>query len=178
MHWNIQHRKYDPCIVVRVHVYLWSWECHILKCLLHLGIHLRHQLVEVWHLLRVVHSWWRPRLMQVLHTINPPRDVFWSLVSIFYRLNTHWRGAYNILALNVLQFQNCLILAVKGWLVKLRYAEILLGTIWLRHLKTCVDLTNGWDVVWHEWLQFRLQVDLLRFVSLDIFKELLDLRSN
>ena len=156
MHWNIEHRENDASVIVRVHVYLWSWECHILKSLFHLGIHLWHKLVEVRHLFRVVHCWWRPRFMQILNTINPPRDILWFLVSIFYRLYSHWRGTHYILTLYILQLKDRLVFAIEGWLVQLRNTQILLLSIWLWHLEASIDFTNSWYVVWHKWLQFCL----------------------
>jgi hypothetical protein len=94
--------------------------------------------------------------MQILNTINPPRDILWFLVSIFYRLYSHWRGTHYILTLYILQLKDRLVFAIEGWLVQLRNTQILLLSIWLWHLEASIDFTNSWYVVWYKWLQFCL----------------------
>ena len=178
VHWDIKHWKDNPCIAVGVHIYVRSWELHFLKSLLHLRVHLRHELVEVRHLLGIVDRWRWPGLVQVLHTIDPPGYVLWSLVSILYWLYTHGCSPHNVFTLDVFEFQNCFVFTIQRWLVQLSYTEVLLLTVRLRHLKACVHFSNCWNVVWDEWLQLGFEINLLWFVSLDVLEEFLDFWSN
>lgn len=116
--------------------------------------------------------------MQILHAIDPPRYVFRSLIRILYRLYAHGCSAHNVFTLDVLQLQNCFVLAVQGRLIQLSYTEVFLLPVRLRHLQAGVHLSHCWHVVWHERFQLRFQIDLLRFVSLDILEQFLNLRSN
>lgn len=150
VHRNVKHWKDDTCITVGVHIYIRPRELHFFQSLLHFGIHLGHQLVEVWHLLRVVYRWRRSSLVQILHAIDPPRYVFRSLIRILYRLYAHGCSAHNVFTLDVLQLQNCFVLAVQGRLIQLSYTEVFLLPVRLRHLQAGVHLSHCWHVVWHE----------------------------
>ncbi len=113
--------------------------------------------------------------MQILHTANPTGHFSGLFVRLINGINIDWSCARNILALNVLQFQNSFILVVKAWLVKHRNAQVLLLPIRLGHLEEGVHLTDGRDVVWNEWFDLRVQVNLLWLIALDVLKHLLQL---
>ena len=52
------------------------------------------------------------------------------------------------------------------------------GLILQTYLEEGINVPNGWDVLWYEWLQFGFQVNSLRSVSCDVLKELLELTAH
>lgn len=125
-----------------MHVDLRPREGDVLQCLLHLGRPLLHQVVDVGHLLGIVHCWWGTGLVQVLHTVDPARDLLGLLISMLNRLDIHGCCANDVTLLDVSQFNNGLIFRIQCWLVQYRDTKVFFGTVWLGHLQEGIDLTN------------------------------------
>ena len=67
---------------------------------------------------------------------------------------------------------------VEAWLIQYRDTEILLRIIGLRHLQECINLTDSGNVVRDEWLHLGVELNLLRFVPLNVLKHFLDFLRN
>ena len=113
--------------------------------------------------------------MQVLHAANPAGHFTWLLVCLVDRINAHRGCARNILALHVLELQYSFVLVVEARLIEYANTQVLFLSIWLRHLKEGVDLSDSGDVVWDEWLELGFEVDLLGFVTLNVLEHFLEL---
>jgi len=170
---NVDHRTNKARIVRHVHVYFRSWEWNLTKGLLHLWIPLFHELVELRHVLRVVNGRWRPAFMKILNGINPTRNFFGLLISILNWINVHWGGTYYIFRLNIFELEYCFVLMVKSRLIEHHNTQIFFLSIRFRHLKESIDLSNCWDVLRNERLKLCIQINLLWFIPVDIFKEFL-----
>ena len=72
--------------------------------------------------------------MQVLNTTDPSADFARLFVRVLDRVNSHGRSARHILALHVLELEDSFILVIKARLIKHCDTQVLLLTIWLRHL--------------------------------------------
>lgn len=80
--------------------------------------------------------------MQILNTVDPARDLFRFLVSVFNRFDVHWGGADHIALLNISQLNHCLVLWIQSGLVQNCDTEVLLCSIGLGHLQESVNLTD------------------------------------
>lgn len=177
--WDAQESQHDRGIVQSVHGNVWGREWHVSESSLHALRPLFHQQVEVRHLLSVVDCGWGFRLVDVCH-VDPREDFFGVFVGILNRLDRHFLGsnADRFLELDVLHLEYSVIRAVHSWLVEDRDAEVFFFLIWLWHLEEGIDLSYCRDVIWNEWLEKRVQLNVLRFEPANVFKELLDILVN
>lgn len=167
----IAHTQNKPRIITHVHVDLRPWEVNLLERLFHLWLPLLHKCIEVGHIFRVVHSGWGSRLMQVLHSADPPWDLLGLLVSLFNWIYVHGRGTDHVFRLNVLQLKDSFIFVVQGGFIQDSNTEVLFVAVGLGHLQECINLPNGWDVVWNEGFYLSFKVDLLRLITLNVLKK-------
>ena len=174
VHGNVCHRANQPSIVSHMHVYVGSGELHFLQCTFHFLGPLLHQLIKFRHGFWVVHSGRGPRLVQILHSRDPPWNFFWFLVSVLDGINVHGRRSHHILRLDILKFQNCLVFAVEAGLVQNHNAQVFTSAIRFVHFQKWVNFTHSWHEIRYEGLYFGFKVNLLRFESLDVLKKLLD----
>ena len=112
--------------------------------------------------------------MQILNAIYPASYLFALLVSAFNRINRGESWSDDVLALNVLELEDGLVLTVECGFIKLCDTKIFFLAIRLWHLKESVDFSDSGNIVWDERLQLRFKVYFLRLVALNVFKELLD----
>jgi hypothetical protein len=61
---------------------------------------------------------------------------------------------------------------VKCWFIEHHDTEIFLSSIGFRHLKEGIDFADSGDILRNERLKFCVKIDLLRFIPVDVFKEL------
>ena len=64
---------------------------------------------------------------------------------------------------------------IQARLVKNGNTKVFFLTIWLRHLQEGVDFAHCGNVVRNEWLDLRVQLNLLRLVALNVLEYLLEL---
>ena len=64
---------------------------------------------------------------------------------------------------------------VKTGLIEHGYTKILFLSIGFGHLEECIDFADGRDIVGNEWLNLGFKVNLLWFVTLNVFKHLLEI---
>lgn len=170
MYRNVKHGENYPSIIAWMHIDFSTWEVSVLQGFLHLRIQLRHEGVEIRHLFSVIYSWRWPSLVKILDRVDPSRNFLWFLVCVLYRVHRNRSSSYDVLALNVLKLQYSLIFTVKRWLIKLGNTKVFFLTIRFWHLQAGVNLAYRGNVIRNKWLEFSIQIDLLRFVSLDVFE--------
>ena len=95
-----------------MHINFRSWERNVPQSLLHLLGPLLHQIVDVWHLLGVVYGGRWASFMQVLHAVDPARNLLRLLIRVLYRFNVHWSGADDVSLLDVAELYDSLVLRV------------------------------------------------------------------
>lgn len=163
-----------------MHIYLRSWEWDFSERLLHIWIELLHECVDVWHLLRVVHSRCRSGLMQLLHTVDPSRDFLRLLISTFDGLDVHgWsRSLVHVSLLDILELDQFVVVAVQARLIKHSDTKVFLSAVRFRHFKEGVHLSHTRDVFRNERLQLSVKINLLRLVAENVLKEVLDVRAH
>jgi len=98
---NIYHRANKASIIRWVHINFRTREWNILECLLHLLRPFLHQVVYIRHLLGIIHCRRRPCFVQILHTIDPARDLFRFFVCMFNWFDVHRSCANNVTLLNI-----------------------------------------------------------------------------
>ena len=116
--------------------------------------------------------------MQVLNTIDPTRNFARFLVGIFDRVNIDGGSARHVLALNILQFQYCLVFVIKARFVKNGDTEVFLVAIGLGHLQESIDLSDSGDVVGDEGLDLGIELNLLGLIATDVLEDFLKLGRN
>ena len=97
VHRDVTHAYAQLCVVGSIHVNFGSRKFELLKSSFHLWLPFLHHRIEVWHIFCVIHCGGWACLVQVLDSIDPPRNVFWLLVSLLNRVHIHRRSANNIL---------------------------------------------------------------------------------
>lgn len=176
MNWDIKHCQNNPSVIAWVHIDVSPWETEFLECLLKLCRHLDHQLIiEIGHLLAIIYSWWRPGLMKICNAIDPSRYLFWFLVGRLYCVHCYWGSSHDILALDILELENCFILTVECWFIKLSNTQVLFGSIWLGHFEASIHFSNSRHIVGNEWLQFSIEVQFLWLVPLNVLEKIFDI---
>lgn len=161
-----------------MHVDFRRWELNLLQSLFHFLRPLLHECVKLGHGLRVVYSWWWSGLVQVLHGGDPPSDLLWLFISVLDRVDVHWRASHDVLRLNILEFQNSFVLAVKCGFIEHGNTQVLVSTIWLWHLQERVNLTHGWHEVGYERLDLGVEVNLLWLKARDVLEEFFNFTRN
>ena len=113
--------------------------------------------------------------MQVLYAADPTRNFSRFLVSAFNRVDIDGRSSCNILALNILELENSFVFMIQTRLVQNSDTKVFLLAIRLWHLQEGINFSDSWDVVWDEWLDLCVELDLLRLVALNVLKHFLEL---
>ena len=113
--------------------------------------------------------------MQVLYAADPTRNFSRFLVSAFNRVDIDGRSSCNILALNVLELENSFVFMIQTRLIQNSDTKVFLLAIRLGHLQEGINFSDSWDVVWDEWLDLCVELDLLRLVALNVLKHFLKL---
>ncbi len=176
--WNINHWAYKSCVVLRMHINLRAWEWDILQGLLHLRSPFLHEIVNVRHLLRIIHSWRWSCLMQILDIVDPSWNFLRLFVCLINWLNIHRLWFLNVTFLNVSHFKHCLIVLIQSRFVKDGDTKVFFGTIRLRHFQESVHFSYTWNILRDERLHLCVKIYFLRLIPLNVFKELLDITSN
>ena len=113
--------------------------------------------------------------MQVLYAADPTRNFSRFLVSAFNRVDIDGCSSCDILALNVLELENSFVFMIQTRLIQNSDTKVFLLAIRLWHLQEGINFSDSWDVVWDEWLDLCVELDLLGLVALNILKHFLEL---
>lgn len=139
---DVHHRANQARIVCGVHIDLGPWEGDVLEGLLHILGPFLHQVVDVRHLFSVVDRGGGTGLVEVLHAVDPPRDLLGLLISVLDGFDIHRGSAHDVSLLDVSQLNNCLIFWVQGGLIEHSDTQVFLGAVRLWHLEEGVHFTN------------------------------------
>lgn len=175
VHGDISEAANQSGVVGRVHVDFGAWEVNLAEGSLHFRVPLLHEVVDVWHILRVVHGRRGTSLVEVAHAVDPAVDFLLFLVGVLDRVHVERGRTHNILGLDILELQDSFVFVVERRFIEHRDTEVLLVSIRFGHLEERVDLSHRRDVVWDEGLDPGLKIDLLGLVPRDVLKELFDL---
>lgn len=139
---NVHHRAYKTRVVSRMHINFRSWEWNIFQSLFHFRRPLLNEGIDIGHLFGVVDSGRWSRFVELLNTVDPPRNVLRLLVRALYRLDVHRSRTYHILLLDVTQLYHCFVFRIESRFIEYSDTKILFGAIGLRHLQERVNLAD------------------------------------
>lgn len=170
MTWNIDHRTYQSRVIWRVHIYLWTREGNFSESLLHFRAPFLHKIVNVWHLFCIIYSRGWSCLVKILYAIDPTRNFFRLLISIFYWFDIHRSSSNDIFLLYIFHFNHHFIFMVQSWFIQNCDTKIFFQSIWFGHLQESINFSDTRNVFRNEGFQLCIKINFLRLVSLNILE--------